>query len=675
VNRSPRPPTQGRPKPPAPAGPDRSSIVLVVLLGLVGLGSVAGTLLILREERLRRVDLGRAELSALVSRQAAVQQGAIEAALQALAAGVPWAAIPTDHVDELALFGGGPGGPQLIAPAPPSRGDPTLLIEEDCLRTARARATSQDIEGALLAFRACDAEPPAVRLTARSQAAALLTDHGEPSRALELLLIGDPPLPLSFARARELDPRELIRQRAEAAHAQTRLGREDTAEAILSAAVQEICDLPASDLELLLPTAERIARTDLGDAAQSPDPAACLAPARARLARWELLLREVLPVAFLDQAAGRALQSPVALRVGPATEAAVDGYAFIRTVADGRIAVATVSREGLQDALWAASLYREDAPSLAILDASGAVARGASPSTTRREVAFEVSAGTLLPDLRLVRWQGADPLRTMTQRLMVALGLPLAAAMVLGALAIARQARADRHLRELHDRQQAFITRVTHELKTPLAGIRVMAETIEMGAAEDRETNRIFNNRIIQEADNLGRRIEEVLTAARRPEVRNLTVIKPAEMAAALVEEWRPRIAQAGAVLEADLQPCSPVEADPDLLRDALGNLLDNALKYGRTGVRGLVRVRTFNMGDWVAFEVTDNGIGVPPAMRRRIFERFTRVEGPGRGKAGGHGLGLAFVQESALAHGGLVECLDGLEGGSRFRLKLKRAR
>jgi signal transduction histidine kinase len=80
-------------------------------------------------------------------------------------------------------------------------------------------------------------------------------------------------------------------------------------------------------------------------------------------------------------------------------------------------------------------------------------------------------------------------------------------------------------------------------------------------------------------------------------------------------------------------------------------------------------------MGDWVAFEVTDNGIGVPPAMRRRIFERFTRVEGPGRGKAGGHGLGLAFVQESALAHGGLVECLDGLEGGSRFRLKLKRAR
>ena len=59
--------------------------------------------------------------------------------------------------------------------------------------------------------------------------------------------------------------------------------------------------------------------------------------------------------------------------------------------------------------------------------------------------------------------------------------------------------------------------------------------------------------------------------------------------------------------------------------------------------------------------------------MRRRIFERFTRIEGAGRGKAGGYGLGLAFVAEAAAAHHGLVECLDGFDGGARFRIRIRR--
>ena len=106
-----------------------------------------------------------------------------------------------------------------------------------------------------------------------------------------------------------------------------------------------------------------------------------------------------------------------------------------------------------------------------------------------------------------------------------------------------------------------------------------------------------------------------------------------------------------------------------------MSNLLDNALKYRREGTRGLAQVRTGEMGRWVVVEVADNGIGVPPDMRRAIFERFQRVEGHGRGKAGGHGLGLSFVADTAAAHGGLVECSDGLNGGARFRLKLRRRR
>jgi len=108
-------------------------------------------------------------------------------------------------------------------------------------------------------------------------------------------------------------------------------------------------------------------------------------------------------------------------------------------------------------------------------------------------------------------------------------------------------------------------------------------------------------------------------------------------------------------------------------MHDAIGNLLDNALKYRRPGIPGLCRVRTGVSGRWVIIEVADNGMGVPSDKRKLIFERFTRVEGPRRGKAGGHGLGLAFVAETAEAHHGLVECADGIDGGARFRIKLPR--
>jgi signal transduction histidine kinase len=82
--------------------------------------------------------------------------------------------------------------------------------------------------------------------------------------------------------------------------------------------------------------------------------------------------------------------------------------------------------------------------------------------------------------------------------------------------------------------------------------------------------------------------------------------------------------------------------------------------------------VRTQEVGSWCILEVADNGLGVPARLRKKVFERFMRVEGPGRGKTGGHGLGLSFVAETAEAHGGKVECLDGIDGGARFRLKLK---
>jgi len=284
-----------------------------------------------------------------------------------------------------------------------------------------------------------------------------------------------------------------------------------------------------------------------------------------------------------------------------------------------------------------------------------------------------VSLSPLFPELRLSRIESSAQADAFAQDLLLSQLLPILLALILGGLAIVVHTRADERLKELYERQQAFITRVTHELKTPLAGIRVMAETIAMGAADDVATNRIFLNRILKETEKLGARIDEVLTAARRPEIKSLVQVLPHELAATVCDTWRPRFEAAGVSLEVELRPCAAIPIDPALVRDALSNLLDNALKYQRVGIHGLVRVRTQDVGAWCVLEVSDNGLGVPAKLRKKVFERFMRFEGPGRGKTGGHGLGLSFVAETAEAHGGKVECLDGIDGGARFRLKLKR--
>jgi len=200
-----------------------------------------------------------------------------------------------------------------------------------------------------------------------------------------------------------------------------------------------------------------------------------------------------------------------------------------------------------------------------------------------------------------------------------------------------------------------------------------MAETLELGAVEVDKDRMEFLQRIIQESERLGLRIDEVLTVGRSPEVSPRTPVAVDRLAEEVVEQWTPRFSTEGAVLETDLVCCPPVAADPALLRDALSNLVDNALKYMRPDRMGRCLVRTSFDDHWVKIEVIDNGLGVPVAMRKRIFERFRRVEGPGRGSAGGHGLGLAFVAEAASAHSGLVECSDGIEGGACFVMKLRK--
>ena len=248
---------------------------------------------------------------------------------------------------------------------------------------------------------------------------------------------------------------------------------------------------------------------------------------------------------------------------------------------------------------------------------------------------------------------------------------PVALTVLLGGLAIWASLRADRRREALYQRQRDFMARVTHELKTPLAGIKLMAETLEMAAEDPAEERAPFLDRILQESDRLAERIDEVLRLTRAPAAPEKAPLSPTELARDLHEEWSPRFSAAGGALRAELADLGEVVADAALLRDALGNLLSNALKYRHPERPLEATLRLRRERRRVVFVVEDNGLGVPADMREAIFEQFTRVEGPNRGKAGGHGLGLSFVAETARAHGGTVRCEGSPTGGARFVLRI----
>lgn len=245
--------------------------------------------------------------------------------------------------------------------------------------------------------------------------------------------------------------------------------------------------------------------------------------------------------------------------------------------------------------------------------------------------------------------------------------------LLIGIVALSAQIGYARDREELLVRQREFTTRVTHELKTPLAGIKVMAENLESGVVDGEVGQRRTAARIVQEADRLTERIEELLRFARRREVPDPERFDLDEVAFELAEVWAPRMEEAGVRFEVDVEDPPPILGDPIAVRDAIGALLDNALKYRRPDHdEPLVLLTVTRDGRDAVITVLDNGLGVPPGQRARIFERFVRVEGPNRGLAGGHGLGLSQVADTARAHRGSVVCHAGIDGGSSFVLRLR---
>ena len=235
-------------------------------------------------------------------------------------------------------------------------------------------------------------------------------------------------------------------------------------------------------------------------------------------------------------------------------------------------------------------------------------------------------------------------------------------------------------IREIRRNEQhdAFINAVTHELKTPIASIRLYLETLKTRDV-DEEQRREFYNIMLADSDRLLLTVEQVLRASRTGLKRRriaTSVVNVGEIVQECLELTRVRYGLNENHLIYNVSPdanTAKVSGDIDELRAAFSNLLDNAVKYSEDEVRISVSVSTLD-DKRVAVRVSDKGIGIPSAQLKRIFKRFYRVPGRFMARVKGTGLGLFIVHSVVKKHGGRVFAESrGLGHGSTFTVHLPR--
>jgi signal transduction histidine kinase len=226
---------------------------------------------------------------------------------------------------------------------------------------------------------------------------------------------------------------------------------------------------------------------------------------------------------------------------------------------------------------------------------------------------------------------------------------------------------------EEHD---SFINAVTHELKTPIASIRLYLETLQSRDVSDTRRQEFYEI-MLADAARLHHTVDQVLKAGQVREKHKTVARGPVDMTALATEcielaLVRHHLQPAAIALQADGH-APMVSGDPEELRTVVTNLLDNAVKYSGQSVQVTVAVAA-PAPDTVWVRVQDRGVGIPRKQLKRIFNRFYRVQARGLRQIKGTGLGLYIVRSIARAHGGRVFAQSEGEGrGSTFTLELPR--
>ncbi len=298
-----------------------------------------------------------------------------------------------------------------------------------------------------------------------------------------------------------------------------------------------------------------------------------------------------------------------------------------------------------------------------------------------------LSPGSGAPEARVtVRLAAPDRLYALQHKRTIWFGTLVAAAVAAVVAGFFAAWRAFRRQQQLGALKSNFVSAVSHELRAPIASIRLMSEELEDTAAPDPALSRGYHHLINQECRRLSWLIENVLDFSRHEQGREQYSFEPTDVRAlveATVKLMQPCAAERRVTLRAAFQgECQPAELDGRALQQALVNLIDNAIKHspGEAGVTVGVECgpgwpgcpsqdgrRPATLRLWVE----DAGEGIPLEEHERIFERFYRRGSELRRETQGIGLGLAIVKYVAQAHGGRVSVRSAVGQGSRFTLEL----
>ena len=225
--------------------------------------------------------------------------------------------------------------------------------------------------------------------------------------------------------------------------------------------------------------------------------------------------------------------------------------------------------------------------------------------------------------------------------------------------------------RRVEAMRRDFVVNISHELKTPIGALTLLAETVQ-DAADDPAAVRRFAGRMQVEADRLARLVQEIIELSRLQVAGALDqprLVAVDDVVAEAADRARTTASARHVTLEVGTLPGACVFGDRNLLVTAVRNLLDNAVAYSPGATRVGVGVRAVD--GLVEIAVVDSGIGIAPSEQERVFERFYRVD-PARSRdTGGTGLGLSIVKHVATEHGGEVTVWSQPGRGSTFTLRL----
>ena len=222
-------------------------------------------------------------------------------------------------------------------------------------------------------------------------------------------------------------------------------------------------------------------------------------------------------------------------------------------------------------------------------------------------------------------------------------------------------------LQETEGARRQFVSDASHELKTPLAAIRLLTDSILQNENIDGETTREFVSDIGQEADRLNRITEDLLRLTRLDggAMEHASRVEIAPVLNRVVRMLRPVADEKSVTISTGVDEGACVLSTEGELHQVLYNLIENGIKYNQVG--GFVRITTEVGSETTTILVDDNGIGIPEEDLLHVFKRFYRVDKARSRAAGGTGLGLSIVRDTVSRRGGTVRAVNIEEGGARF--------